>query len=225
MFPPPEPAAHELNLEELPRDTTGFVDWPRVFGTTRPLRVEIGVGLSTFLIEVAEGQPGYSYVGFEYSPKCVARFLKKVEARGVQNIRMIRANVTRWLAQLFPPSSIERFYINHPDPWPKRRHGKNRLINSQNALLLSNLLLPGGKLSLRTDFARYAQQILTVLDSTPGLRNVFGGGTFAPMPLDTIVTHYEGKFLKAGQPIYYLEYEKPGAAAMPVGSTLAAPST
>jgi len=206
VFPFQENGAFQLKLEELPRDESGLVSWVQVFGVARPLRVEIGVGVSAFLIELALRDPEFNYVGFEYSAKRVAKFLKKVETRSVNSIRVAHADATRWLERLFIPGSVDSFYVNHPDPWPKRRHGKKRLINRQNANLLARLLRPGGRLSLRTDFAAYAHHMLEILDETPNLRNVSGLGSFAQRPLDAIVTHYEGKFLKVGQPIYYLEY-------------------
>jgi tRNA (guanine-N7-)-methyltransferase len=178
--------------------------------------VEIGVGTSTFLIEVAAQAPEFNYLGFEYSAKRVAKFLKKVAASGVTNIRMALEDATAVLGGVLAAGSVDRFFINHPDPWPKRRHAKKRFVNRRNMEILVRFLRPGGGLSLRTDHAAYAEQMIAVLDATDGLENLAGRGSFSPKPRETILTLYESKFLRAGQPIFYLEYSKapaaPGAA-------------
>ncbi len=201
-------SVHELRLDQLPHEESGAVRWDEVFGAPRPLRIEIGVGSSTFLIEVAIRHPEFHYVGFEYSEKRVRKFLKKVEAAGVAGIRMLRVDASLALARIFSSGSIDHFYINHPDPWPKRRHEKKRFVSPKNAGTMLELLRPGGGISLRTDFAAYAQQMLEVLDATPGLINLAGKRSFALCPGEGISTLYESKFLKAGRQIYYLEYAR-----------------
>jgi tRNA (guanine-N7-)-methyltransferase len=205
----PETAStYELSFEDLTKSAPGPIDWSLVFGVARPVRVEIGVGTSTFLVEVAQKTPEFSYVGFEYSGKRVLKFLRKVESAGVANIRMLRLDAARVLDRLFAEGSIDHFYINHPDPWPKRRHEKKRFVSPSNASRLRQLLRAGGGISLRTDFAAYAQQMLDVLDAEPGMVNLAGRGSFALAPRETTQTHYESKFLKSGRQIYYLEYSK-----------------
>lgn len=208
QFVPQPPGAFEECPETLPRDAAGQVDWARVFGVARPLRVEIGVGTSTFLIDVAERTPELNYVGLEYSAKRVAKFLSKLEKRGITNVRLLRADANLWISRLFSPDSVDRIYINHPDPWPKRRHEKKRFVNRKNGAILARLLRTGGGLSLRTDFAAYASQMLESLDNTAGLLNLSGPGSFALAPLDDVKTLYESKFLQAGRQIYYLEYTR-----------------
>ena len=198
----------ELVLDELPRGDDGRVDWARVYGRERSLRIEIGVGNSPFLIEVAKSAPEFDYLGFEYEKDRVRKFLKKVGKANVETIRMLHCDVLDVLEDIVPPGSVNRFYINHPDPWPKRRHAKNRLVRTENAQLLAGLLEQGGGLSLRTDAPAYAEQMLDVLDSCEGLVNVAGEGCFADEPRDYFPTPYESKFREQGLPIYYLEYEK-----------------
>ena len=198
----------EILPDHLPRDDKGSVLWREVFEASQPLQVEIGVGTSTFLIDVAERHPGINFVGIEYSAKRVAKFLKKVKHRGVTNIRMLRVEAVRWIPRLFSRESIAHFHINHPDPWPKRRHQKKRFVNRENSALLTAFLSSEGGISLRTDFTEYAQQMLEVLDQTPGLTNLSGPGVFASTPREPTRTLYETKFLRAGAKIFYLEYEK-----------------
>jgi tRNA (guanine-N7-)-methyltransferase len=198
---------YEIRYPELPQDG-GIIDWDAVFGAARPLRVEIGVGNSPFLIEVSRAAPDFNYLGFEYSGKRVLKFLKKLEASGLTNIRILRLNAITVLPHALRPGTVDRFYLNHPDPWPKRRHAKKRFVNAENAALLTRLLRGGGGISLRTDVPDYAAQMLEVLEAADGLRNLHGAGQFAPAPADGQVTPYEEKFIAAGRRIFYLEYRK-----------------
>jgi tRNA (guanine-N7-)-methyltransferase len=204
-------SGYELNLGELPLELSGAVLWNSVFGASRALRIEVGVGNSPFLIQVSLRSPGFNYLGFEYSKKRVLKFLKKVEAAKVTNIRILRLNACLALPRLFLPESVDHFYINHPDPWPKRRHGKNRFVAPANMETLRKLLRPAGGISLRTDSAPYAKQMLEVLDGTEGLTNLAGKGAVMPKPLEDFSTPYEAKFRKEGREIFYLEYVKRGS--------------
>lgn len=199
---------HEIHLDSLPCELSGTVRWDEVFGADRPLRLEIGVGNSPFLIEVSKLSPGFNYVGFEYSAKRVLKFLKKVEKAEVTNIRILRMNAAGVLDRIFKPASVDHIFINHPDPWPKRRHAKKRFVSPGNAALMHRLLSPGGGLSLRTDALEYAVQMLEVLDGTEGLVNAAGAGAFSASPAYPFETPYESKFRAAGRKIHYLEYQK-----------------
>jgi tRNA (guanine-N7-)-methyltransferase len=202
----------ELRLEELAVDGSGHVAWSEVFGAARPLRVEVGVGNSPFLIEVCRSAPDYNYVGFEYCRKRVLKFAKKVVGAEIANIRILRLEATNALERLFPATSVDHFYVNHPDPWPKRRHAKHRFVQPHTVSNLARLLIPGGGVSLRTDAAAYARQMLEVLDAEETLENTAGAGNFSSAPLEPFETPYETKFREQGLPIYYLEYRKPTAA-------------
>jgi tRNA (guanine-N7-)-methyltransferase len=207
-FGPQAPGAFLLVPGDFPPQESAGERWARIFGDDRPLRVEIGVGNSTFLIEVALRDPEFSYLGFEYSPKRVRKVLKKVEASGVACIRILRLNAVRVLAELVAPGSVDRFFINFPDPWPKRKHTKHRLIQPTTVDLLVRLLRAGGGISLRTDAPAYAAQMVAVLDGVPGLINLAGAGRFAGAPRDEIHTPYELKYRAEGRAIHYLEYRK-----------------
>lgn len=198
----------ELELERLPRLPSGVVLWDDVFGTGHPLRVEIGVGNSAFLIEVARNAPDFKYLGFEFCSRRVLKFLKKVQRAQVTNIRILRLDVTRVFEHIFEPASIEHIYVNHPDPWPKRRHAKKRLISGANTAVMERLLAPGGGISLRTDSAAYARQMLETLERSGRLENLSGRGAFAPGPLEPYSTPFERKFQALGERIFYLEYRK-----------------
>ncbi len=199
---------HFLEDGGAPDVRFGAVDWRQVFGSDRPLRVEIGFGTSDFLIDVALADPLFNYVGFEYSAKRVVKFLKKVHARGAENVRAVCCDLTPVLGGLFEPGSIDRFFALFPDPWPKRRHAKNRFVQPANIDVVCRLLRPGGGITLRTDEPQYAQQMLEVLDAHEELVNLAGPGHFAEAPREDIRTLYERKFREMGRRIYYLEYDR-----------------
>jgi tRNA (guanine-N7-)-methyltransferase len=199
---------YELRPDHLPLDGEGHALWREVFGAARPLRVEVGVGNSPFLIEVSRRAPDFNYLGFEYSRKRVIKFLKKVHGAGVENIRILRTNAVGALPRLVRPGSVDHFYINHPDPWPKRRHARNRFVVPSNIAVLERLLAPGGGISLRTDVPLYAEQMMDVLSAASGLENRAGPGRFAETPLEPFETPFEGKFRREGKPIYYVEFQK-----------------
>jgi tRNA (guanine-N7-)-methyltransferase len=205
------PAIHSpylLELEPLLRAPPAAVPWSVIFAADRPLRIEIGVGNSPFLIEVALNEPAFNYLGFECSGKRVRKFLKKVELSRLENIRMLETDAGRALEGLVPPESVDHFFINFPDPWPKRRHAPKRFVGERNARLMSKLLRAGGGLSMRTDDAAYAAQMLAALEVCDGLANLAGRGAFAAAPLRSYSTPFELKFRAEGRTIYYLEYQK-----------------
>ena len=197
-----------LELENLPGQDKGHVPWDEIYGQPRPLRIEVGVGNSPFLIEVASSEPGYNYLGLEYSHKRVIKFLKKVRQAGLENIRMLHLNSDRLFDEYIAPGSVEHLFVNFPDPWPKRRHGKKRFIARERLKTAVKLLAPGGGFSLRTDARDYALEALDNLEAREDLENCFSSGEWAPNPLYPFETPYEVKFKAQGLRIYYFEYRK-----------------
>jgi tRNA (guanine-N7-)-methyltransferase len=184
------------------------VDWTAAFGAARPLRVELGIGKSEFLIRMALAHPDYNYVGFEYESRRVESFIRKVRALGATNVRAVCCDLTGILDRLFAPASIDRFFVLFPDPWPKRRHAKHRFVQSSAVSRLVPLLASGGGVTLRTDAGAYASQMLEVLEARSELENLAGQGRFAAAPRDPFPTLYERKFAAQGRRIYYLEFRK-----------------
>ncbi len=202
------PDSFELSLAGLIAEPEPRLRWEKAFGLHRPLRIEIGVGNSDFLPNLAVREPAFNYLGFEYSGKRVAKFLKRVAVRGLTNIRILRADVRRAAESVVEPGSVDHIFILFPDPWPKRRHAKHRLIQPANVPLLARLLRSGGGISLRTDAQPYAAQMLSVLDAASQFENLAGPGRFCPEAFYPIPTRYELKYRGEGRPIHYLEYRR-----------------
>lgn len=128
----------------------------------RPLHVEVGFGKDVRLLREAAARPGDDFVGIEISRKKALSFCRKVARTGLRNVRACQADVRRVLADL-PPGSVASFTILFPDPWPKRRHWKNRWIQPPTAALLLRALVPGGTLTTATDHPGYRDQIRACL--------------------------------------------------------------
>lgn len=205
------PASIEIDPEALRSGR----DWHAIFGRPCLLRVEIGVGVDPFLIEMPLREPGFGYVGFEYSRKRVEAFKRKAAARGARGVRIVRCDPTPHLYRFFLPGQVDAFYVHFPDPWPKKRHAKKRCIQLPVTTAMASRLRAGGRIALRTDVRAYAEQMVEVLEATPCLRNRHGPGRFAPGPEDPAPTRYERKYVAQGRRIYYLAYERAPGAVRP----------
>lgn len=190
------------------------VDWAAEFA--RPvgpdaseLLVEIGSGTGDALVASALAHPGASLVAFEVYERAVASTLIKLEAAAVQNVRIVMADGVQGLELLFAPSSVSRLVTFFPDPWPKKRHHKRRLVQAPFAKLAASRLRVGGRWLLATDWPDYADQMRQVLDAAPGLVNEYASsGGWAPRPGSRPITKFERRGLAAGRPVVDLAYRR-----------------
>ena len=176
-----------------------------------PLSLEIGIGKDRHIIEQAAAHPDQRFIGLEYSRKKLDKVLSKALARGVDNLRLMRADAVRILEPLFEERSLDTAYIFFPDPWPKKRHRKKRIVQSEFIRLLSTRLTDEGRLELRTDDPDYIEQMVEVLEREPTLENEEGPGKILldPRSPEThIPTLFESKFRVEGRQIHYLYYRK-----------------
>ncbi len=207
--PPDFESPHLLDLDSLATASDGRVDWDDVFGRSKLLRVEVGVGNSPFLIDLARHEPDFNYLGVEYSLKRVLKFLKKVHSANVDCIRMANQNSDLIFGSLVTSASVDHVFVNFPDPWRKHRHRRKRFVREERMRVVCDLLRPGGGFSLRTDAKNYAEEALQVLESIDVLDNVGGvPGGYAERPAYPFETQYESRFKIEGLPIYYFEYRK-----------------
>ncbi|MDR2257544.1 MAG: tRNA (guanosine(46)-N7)-methyltransferase TrmB [Treponema sp.] len=161
-----------LPFEPRPLDTAA------AFGKSRPLFIEIGFGMGIATALIAEQNPGKNYLGLEVYRPGVGRLLWEIGRRGLKNIRVIEHDAVEVLEKMIPPASVEGFHIFFPDPWPKKRHHKRRLITRPFTGVLAEKLRPGAYIYMVTDWENYADWALAELSATPGLFNPHGG--FAP---------------------------------------------
>lgn len=197
----------ELSVPEALDDPS----WLPEFAASGEFVVEIGLGKDPHLIVQAQRAPEARFLGFEYSRKKSEKFLYKALNLGVTNLRVVRADATRVLGPLIPDASVDRAYILFPDPWPKKRHTKKRVVQAPFIRLLVEKLRPGAILELRTDSRPYAEQMREVLEAEPGLENLSGGTSWLDDPIDPeshIPTIFETKFREAELPIHYFYYRR-----------------
>ena len=141
----------------------GVIDLDAVFGRRAPRTLEIGFGMGDALLELAQAQPERDFLGVEVYPPGIGRFLLRVEQAGLGNVRVVCADAVEVLGRHLPPGSLDELLVLFPDPWPKKRHHKRRLVNAAFLALAARVLAPGGRLHIATDWADYAQAIAELL--------------------------------------------------------------
>jgi tRNA (guanine-N7-)-methyltransferase len=173
------------------------------FGREAPLVVEIGSGVGEATGVLAAARPAYDVLALEVWRPGVAASLAEVAAAGATNVRFCSVDAVWAVEHLVAPGSVAELWTFFPDPWPKTRHHKRRLVSAAFAALATSRLAPGGTWRLATDWADYADQMKAVLDAEPGLT---GGVTerWAERP----VTKFERKGLEAGRTITDLRYAR-----------------
>ncbi|MCB9676760.1 MAG: hypothetical protein H6737_16710 [Alphaproteobacteria bacterium] len=189
--------------------------WHEEFGREAPLHVEIGSGNGFFLAEVARRNPDANVLGLEIRYKRTVMCAKKLDLAGVTNGRIARYHAA-YLDDLFEPGTLSALYVNHPDPWPKERHEKNRLISRWFLEDVARLLRPGAPFRLKSDFEDNVRRVPKLLeadgDGVPapplpfritGIADDIVTGP-APWP-DDIETNYQKKFRLKGEPVYAIE--------------------
>ena len=178
-----------LPVYGLPADRP--CDLERVFGRTAPCCAEIGFGMGDALLEMAAASPERDYLGVEVHEPGIGRMLHQAAARGLGNLRVIVGDAAEVVARCLPEASLQDVYLFFPDPWPKKRHHKRRLVNPSFARLVASRLVPGGRFLLATDWSPYAERMLEVLEGDPWLRNLAGPGGFAPRAPERALTRFE----------------------------------
>ena len=206
--------AQQRALEALwPRFGVEFspqqLDLDALFKRRAPRIVEIGFGNGDNLLALARAHPERDYLGIEVHRAGVGRLLLGVQADALTNIRIICHDAVEVLARQLPPRSVDELLILFPDPWPKKRHHKRRLIQREFAELVASRLAPGGLLRLATDWEPYARHMLEVLNACAPLRNDEPAGAFAPRCADRVLTRFEKRGERLGHDVWDLAFRAP----------------
>ena len=178
----------ELNLDQA-------------FGRQAPRTLEIGFGMGDSLLGLAANHPEQDFIGVEVYPPGIGSFLLRVERAGLTNVRVICADAVEVLTRHLPPARLDRLLVLFPDPWPKKRHHKRRLVNAQFLDLAARVLAPGRRLQIATDWADYAMAIGEILPTCPA---------FAPAetePESTATERLKTKYERRGQRLGHAIYE------------------
>jgi tRNA (guanine-N7-)-methyltransferase len=189
-------AVAELTLDlgrvRLPLDAV------ELFGAPMPIEVELGLGKGRFLVEWASVRPDTAFIGVERCQKYATMAATRLARRGLGNVRVARTTAEDMLCRCLGDGSVAGVHVYFPDPWPKKRHLKRRLLTPANLERIARVLVPGGVLRIKTDHAAYAESIAAALSSVPSLVLADTTAAFAGLPQ----THYELKFALEGRSVH-----------------------
>lgn len=199
-------AAQKRAMDEgMPRWGVEFrpesLDLAATFGREAPKILEIGFGMGGATAEIAAANPDKDYLGIEVHSPGVGNLLKLIEEKQLTNLRLIRHDAVEVLDTMLADGSLDGVHIFFPDPWPKKRHHKRRLIQAELIGKLTRKLKPGGYLHAATDWEEYAQQILEVFSNTEGLGNSVAEG-YAPRPEYRPLTKFEARGIRLGHGVW-----------------------
>ncbi len=183
-----------------------ILDLATVFGRQAPVLLEIGFGMGDATAANAAAHPEMDFLGVEVHEPGVAALLRRIDERGLRNLRIIRHDAVEVLQHMLPSDTLAGVQVYFPDPWHKLRHHKRRLIQPALVALLASRLASGGTLHCATDWQNYAEQMLQVLGDCPALENTSAG--YAPRPALRPLTKFEQRGLKLGHGVWDLLFKR-----------------
>ena len=183
--------------------TLNFTD---IFNNTNPVTMEIGFGMGHATAQIAQDNPNMNYIGSEVHVPGVGRLLGEIKKRQLKNLYLIEYDALEILETMIPDNSLAGFHIFFPDPWPKKKHHKRRLLQRPRTDILVSKLSPGGYIYFATDWEEYAESALEELSCTEGIHNKYE--KFAPHQDWRPRTKFEQKGLDAGREIFELVFVK-----------------
>ena len=186
------------------------LDLDAEFGRHAPHVLEIGCGMGETTAIIAAAHPGNDYLGIEVHTPGVGSLLKEIATRELTNLRVIQHDAVEVVRDMIPSGSLAGIHVFFPDPWPKKRQQKRRLIQPDFVALLASRLAPAGYLHCATDWEDYANQMLAVLGAEPGLRNTAAG--FAARPEHRPQTKFEARGLRLGHGVWDLVFRRVDAS-------------
>ena len=181
-------------------------DYESVFGNSGPVVIEIGFGSGSATAKIANDNPNINYLGIEVFRAGIGKLLWEIEKRNLNNIRIIEGDAAEILPGILPQEKAAGVHIFFPDPWPKKRHNKRRLVTVPFTSALKNVLACGGYIYMVTDWDDYADWAMTELCATSGLINDYEG--FAPAAAWRPETRFEAKGLSKNHRIHELFFRR-----------------
>ena len=182
------------------------LDLEHIFGRSAPKVLEIGFGMGETTATIAAQHPGNDYLGIEVHTPGVGSLLKRIAELNLANVRIIQHDAAEVLRDMIAPDTFDAMHIFFPDPWPKKRHHKRRLIQPPLISMLSERLKPGGYIHAATDWREYAEQILAVMSAEPRLVNT--ADSFAARPEYRPLTKFESRGLKLGHGVWDIVFRR-----------------
>ncbi|MDP7048653.1 MAG: tRNA (guanosine(46)-N7)-methyltransferase TrmB [Verrucomicrobiota bacterium] len=199
LLPPGESLLHPITSAVEP------IDLAELFPLEQPLELELGCGDGSFTLQYALANPDRNIVALERLLGRITKLDRKGHRAGLKNLRLLRAEAAYVLEYLLPPELLDVIHVYFPDPWPKKRHHKNRLISKPFPPLVKRLLREGGIVYLRTDNVEYFEQMIEVFGGAEGFEPVE-----TPEPMKQLVTDFEQEFNAQGIATQYAAHRKIG---------------
>jgi len=183
------------------------IDWSLPFGRTAPLFVEIGFGMGHALLATARVHSDWNCVGIEVYRPGIGAVLNAIEAERLANVRIVEGDARAVFANMMTEGMLHRAAIYFPDPWPKSKHHKRRLINAEFVALIGSRLQSGAELHLATDWQDYAEEMRRVLDAEPALESLTVGA-YAPRDAERPTTRFEARGERLGHAVWDFAYRR-----------------
>ncbi|HEX7028988.1 MAG TPA: tRNA (guanosine(46)-N7)-methyltransferase TrmB [Gammaproteobacteria bacterium] len=184
------------------------LDFAQLFGRDAPTLLEIGFGNGDALLQMAAKHPERNFIGIEVHRPGVGRLLMHAGEQGLKNVRVSSRDAMEVLERQVPDASLERVMLYFPDPWPKKRHHKRRIVQPDFVQLVARKLVTGGEFHLATDWENYAEHMRDVMESAASFHNVAGDGNFSPRPDDRPLTKFEQRGQRLGHGVWDLIYRR-----------------
>ena len=204
------PAQTRAFEQLLPRYGVPFqpslLDFASVFGRLAPTILEIGFGMGETTAAIAQAHPQHDFLGIEVHAPGVGALLKRIDEAGLNNVRVMRHDAVEVVSQMIPQASLAGIHVYFPDPWPKKRHHKRRLLQASLVTALAERLTPGGYLHAATDWEEYAHEILATFAAEALLTNT--AEHFAPRPAWRPQTKFETRGMKLGHGVWDVVFRK-----------------
>ncbi len=182
-------------------------DLQELFSAPKPLSLEIGCGIGDFIVQLAQQNPDQNYIAIDIFNRGCNKTCRRIDDAELTNVRIMRTEARSLLLKHVKPQSLRAIYINCPDPWPKKRHRKRRLVNSDFLKIVLYYLEEGGDFNFSTDFADYGIEVSELLTAEPGFSNCHDRAYVHDLG-DYPISKYMRRFLDLGQPIYYSHFQR-----------------
>lgn len=208
-FTPAQQRAFEQHWQRFGLEPTATPpDWASTLGRAAPLVLEIGFGNGEQLLHAGMHETQRNFIGIEVHRPGVGRLMNALAAHNVENVRLYNHDAIDVLQRCIAAESLDEVRIYFPDPWPKKRQQKRRIVQPAFADMIASRVRAGGRLHLATDWADYSTHMLEVLDASPRWRNLAGRGQTMPRPDWRIETHFEKRGVRLGHGVWDLLYER-----------------
>ncbi|MGE3320458.1 MAG: tRNA (guanosine(46)-N7)-methyltransferase TrmB [Candidatus Berkiella sp.] len=182
-------------------------DWNQVFGREAKRVLEIGFGMGATLAKLASENPHADFIGVEVHPPGVGRMLARAKALELTNLKLFAVDAIDVLHRAIKDASLDRVLLLFPDPWPKTKHHKRRIVQPDFVELIASKLKVGGFFHLATDWQPYAEHMMAVLTANERFTNTFGEGLYAPAGFERHTTKFEKRGEKLGHAIWDLIFQ------------------